>query len=181
MWNNSRDAALGIQFKAVPPKEMDEKRRISRTASMIIKSGGEYRTYSNESEKARLVFRFVQEVLCNGMKEAESSDPPWYRDRPERVQWYHSVLRATVIVIGKGARPLASSILEIADQFFLLRINTDRRAALLLEPASLTADVTELSVPVGMRGAGESLHVDSPRKPHIPYILKTQKLNLHSR
>lgn len=64
----------------------------------------------------------------------------------------------------RGPRPFAAGVLEIADQFLLFRIDTERRATCFLELPSLALDVTELPVSIRMRRTGESLHVDARRE-----------------
>ncbi|GGT71937.1 hypothetical protein GCM10010207_82530 [Streptomyces atratus] len=52
-----------------------------------------------------------------------------------------------------GRPPLTSRILELPDDFLLLRVHTDHRLALRLMVLDLVVDVPELRVPVGVLSA----------------------------
>ena len=58
----------------------------------------------------------------------------------------------------RGA-PFPTDVLEIADQFLLLRVDGNRRAMLVLKPADLVVEIPKLRIPIRMRRAFARLAV----------------------
>ena len=68
-------------------------------------------------------------------------------------------------LLGLALRPpFPSVVLEVADQFLLLRVDADDRQARLEEASPGQLDVAELAVPVRVRRAGEPLLVGPQRE-----------------
>jgi len=110
--------------------------------------------------------RINTEMPCLGG--SANTDMAFVASRVVDAVRYRPALGVLPKVVGvhllRRARPLASRILEITNQLFLLCIDADRGAVSFLEPTSLAADVVELPVSVRMRRTGEPLHVDPRRK-----------------
>jgi hypothetical protein len=64
-------------------------------------------------------------------------------------------------------RPLAPTIAELADQFFLFGIDRYDRLALLLEGLGTTVNVLELRIPIGVRAPLQGLPVGLEAVPQV--------------
>jgi len=73
-----------------------------------------------------------------------------------------------MIVHGYGqAVPFCTRVLEVADQFTFLAIDTDNRKALALEACSQRGDMLELLIAVRTGVGGDLLAVDAQREIHL--------------
>src|ERR1700686_2095073 len=76
---------------------------------------------------------------------------------------------AEVVIVHQNRRaiPFGSGVLEIADQFAFLAVNTDDGKTLPLETGSQRANMLELLIAVGTGVGGDLLAVDAQREIHL--------------